>query len=296
MIDEPGEFALDRRWARRSFARAAGSFDAAAALATEVRGELLTRLDPMSIVPVTIVDAGAATGHGSRALKARYPKALVVALDSALPMLREARRQQGWRRRFLRLCADAQYLPLADASVDLVFSNLLLPWCEPEALLGELRRVLKPEGLLALSTLGPDTLRELRDAWSAADSGEHVHAFLDMHDLGDALVRAGFAAPVLDVERYTLSYASVGAVLADLQSTGARNALAARPRGLTGRGRFAAMQAAYELRRHDGRLPATYEVVFAHAWAPKSRPEGSFEGAEVSVQALRQQLRRRRAP
>jgi malonyl-CoA O-methyltransferase len=295
MIDEPGEFALNRRWARRSFERAAPTYDAAAALPAEARGELLKRLDPMSIAPRLIVDAGAATGHASRALARRYPGSQVLALDFSPAMLREARRQQGWRRRFQRVCADASFLPLADGSVDLLFSNLLLPWCEPEGLLGEFRRVLRPEGLLALSGLGPDTLGELRQSWAEADAGPHVHAFIDMHDLGDALVRAGFAAPVLDVERYTLFYSSVRALLDDLRYSGARNALSGRARGLTGPKRFAAMGKAYERHRRDGRLPATYEVVFGHAWAPKLQ-EGAFDGDAMSLEAMRRQLRSRRAP
>jgi malonyl-CoA O-methyltransferase len=238
-----------------------------------------------------VLDAGAGTGHVSRALKQRYPKALVIALDASVQMLRGAARQQSWLRRFARACADAQRLPLAAGSVELIVSNLMLHWCDLEAVLAEFRRVLAPQGLLCFSTFGPDTLRELRRAWAQVDAAPHVHAFLDMHDVGDALVRAGLSSPVLDVERFTLSYGDFGRAAADLRATGARNALLSRPRGLSSPRKFAAMQAAYELFRQDGRLPATCEVVFAHAWAPAPEVQS---GATVSLDQMKRQLRSRR--
>jgi malonyl-CoA O-methyltransferase len=292
MSEETGLHAPDPRWVRRSFDRAAESFDAAAVLHTEVRENLLQRLELTAISPHTILDAGAGTAHASRALKRRYPKALVIALDSSAGMLRAAARQQTWLKRFERVCADAHALPLADGSVDLIVSSLMLQWCDPDAVFAEFRRVLAPRGLLCFSSLGPDTLRELRTAWAAVDSHSHVLPFIDMHDLGDALVRGGFAAPVLDVERFTLKYLDVRRVAADLKATGAHNGAADRTRGLTGPRKFARMQAAYETFRQDGRLPATYEVVFALAWMPERRP---IEGATVSLEEIKRQLRARRA-
>jgi malonyl-CoA O-methyltransferase len=210
-------------------------------------------------------------------------------------MLKAAARQQSWLRPFGRVCADAQSLPLADASVDLIVSNLLLQWCDPEAALAEFRRVLTPDGLLSFSSFGPDTLRELRSAWAEADMHSHVHQFIDMHDLGDALVRNGFAAPVLDVERFTLRYLDVRKVAADLKATGAHNATAGRAKGLTGPRKFAAMQAAYENFRQDGRLPATYEVVFAHAWVPApTARRAAGEATHVSLEEIKRELRARR--
>jgi malonyl-CoA O-methyltransferase len=286
---------LDALWARRSFDRAAGSYDKAAVLHAEVRQNLLERLKLTKLVPRVVVDAGAGTGHGSAALKRRYPKALVIALDSSSRMLRAAGRRRSWLRPFERLCADAELLPLADASVDLIVSNLMLQWCNPDAAFAEFRRVLAPQGLLSFSTFGPDTLRELRTAWAHVDGRSHVHPFIDMHDLGDALVRGGFASPVLDVERFTLSYADVRGVAADLKATGAHNAAAERLRGLTTPRKFARMQAAYEHFRHEGRLPATYEVVFAHAWVPDqpSRRMDS-DSTRVSLEDIKRQLRARR--
>jgi malonyl-CoA O-methyltransferase len=295
MSDDLGAYALEPHWVRRSFDRAAKTYDAAAVLHTEVRENLLQRLQLTTLEPRVVLDAGAGTGHASRALKRRYPKAQVIALDSSQKMLQEAKRQQSWLRPFGRVCADAELLPLADGSIDLIVSNLLLQWCNPDAVFAEFRRVLAPHGLLSFSAFGPDTLRELRAAWKEVDSHSHVHQFIDMHDLGDALVRGGFAAPVLDVERFTLRYLDVRKVAADLKATGAHNATVGRAKGLTGTRKFAAMQAAYESFRQDGRLPATYEVVFAHAWVPEhSAHRGSADAASVSLEEIKRELRARR--
>src|ERR1700690_919244 len=295
MSDDIGAYALEPRWVRRSFDRAAKTYDAAAVLHAEVRENLLARLQLTTLNPSVVLDAGAGTGHVARALKRRYPKAQIVALDSSRLMLHEAARQQSWLRPFARVCADAGLLPLADASVDLIVSNLMLQWCNPDAVFAEFRRVLAPHGLLSFSAFGPDTLRELRTAWDQVDSHSHVHHFIDMHDLGDALVRAGFASPVLDVERYILKYLTVRKVAEDLKATGAHNATTGRAKGLTGARKFAAMQAAYENFRQDGRLPATYEVVFAHAWVPaQSSRRDLKDGTSVSLEEVKRELRARR--
>lgn len=295
MSDENTAQALDARWVRRSFDRAAPTYDSAAVLHSEVRENLLQRLQWTKLEPRVILDAGAGTGHASRALARRYPKARVVALDSSRQMLLAAARQRSWLRPFERVCADASLLPLADGSVDLILSNLLLQWCDPDAVFAEFRRVLAPQGLLSFSAFGPDTLRELRSAWRAADSHSHVHEFIDMHDLGDALVRSGFAAPVLDVERFTLLYPDVRAIAADLKSSGARNASMDRLRGLTSPRKFAAMQTFYEQFRQDGRLPASFEVVFAHAWAPaRAARRGCADSTSVSLEEIKRELRARR--
>ena len=301
--DDVAAYALDTRRVRRSFDRAARTYDDAAVLHREVRDNLLQRLDLMALTPRVVVDAGTGTGHVAHALIRRYPKSLVIALDASRPMLQAAGRRRSWLRRFARVCADAESLPLADGSVDLILSNLMLQWCDPDAVFAECRRVLAPHGLLSFTTLGPDTLRELRSAWSAVDAHTHVNQFLDMHDIGDALVRADFASPVLDVERYTLTYRDVRRVAADLKATGAHNATLGRSRGLTGRGRFNALQTAYESFRQDGRLPATYEVVFGHAWTrgQATRRDGPDESAaaadtHVSLEDIKHQLRSRRRP
>jgi malonyl-CoA O-methyltransferase len=280
----PAEFRIDGREVRRSFGRAAHDYDAAAILQARVRRELLDRLDLVRLEPAVVLDLGAGTGHATIELKRRYRSAQVIALDLAEGMLREATRRQTLLRRFRRVCADAMAVPLREGSVDLVFSNLMLQWCDdPDRVFAECRRVLRPNGLLAFATFGPDTLVELRRAWSAADGRTHVNRFIDMHDLGDALVRCGFAEPVLDVERYTLTYAEVRDLMRELKAIGAHNANAGRPRGLTGRGKLQRMVEAYEAFRRDGRLPATYEVVFGHAWAPVAGSRARSVSDEVSV-------------
>jgi malonyl-CoA O-methyltransferase len=295
MSDDIGAYALEPGRVRRAFDRAAKTYDAAAVLHAEVGENLLQRLHLVTLVPRVVLDAGAGTGLGSRALKRRYPKAQVLALDSSLQMLMVAGKQKSWLRPFERICADAQALPLRDGSVDLIVSNLMLQWCDPDAAFAEFRRVLTPTGLLSFSAFGPDTLRELRSAWGQVDTHSHVHQFIDMHDLGDALVRTGFAAPVLDVERFTLQYLDVRKIAADLKATGAHNSTAARAKGLTSPRKFAAMQAAYEQYRQDGRLPATYEVVFGHAWAPaRAERRARAEPTSVSLEEIKRELRARR--
>jgi malonyl-CoA O-methyltransferase len=265
--DTPPEFVLDPQRVRMSFSRAARSYDEAAVLQARVRDELLDRLQWVRVQPAVVVDLGAGTGHASIALKKRYRASRVIAADLSPGMLHEAGAQRGFFRRFDLLCADAARLPLRTASVDLVFSNLMLQWCDdPDAVFRECRRVLKPGGLLTYSTFGPDTLIELRRAWAEVDELTHVNRFIDMHDLGDAMIRAGFAEPVMDVERCTLTYEDVRALMCDLKAIGAHNVNAGRARGLTGKSRLKRMIAAYESFRGDGRLPASYEIVYGQAW------------------------------
>lgn len=262
---------LDRAAIRNHFGRASARYDVAAVLAGRLRGQLIERLDWIAFTPEAVLDLGCGTGHAAAALAARWPRARVVALDASGPMLREAARRDG-AARIERLLAEAEAMPLADASIDLVFSNLMLPWCEDiDAVFAEVARVLRPRGLFTFTTLGPDTLMELRASWAAVDGAAHVHPFIDMHDLGDGLVRAGLSEPVLDVSRYTLTYPDVGALMRDLKATGAQNAAGARSRGLTGRGRLAAMAEAYESFRSKGVLPASHEVVFGQAWGAVAR-------------------------
>jgi malonyl-CoA O-methyltransferase len=195
-----------------------------------------------------------------------------VALDLAPGMLREARRHQSLWRRFSRVCGDALRLPLKDACVDLVFSSLMLQWCEPlDAALAEVRRVLRPAGFFAFSTFGVDTLMELRTAWAQADGYNHVNHFPDVQEIGDAAVRAGLAEPVLDVDRIRTQHPDVLTLMRELKAIGAHNVTRGRPRALIGRARLAAMQAAYETHRRDGQLPATWEIVYGASWGREGR-------------------------
>ncbi len=270
------EFPIDKQCARRAFAKAADSYDAAAVLQHEIGQRMLDRLDYVKLKPRRILDIGCGTGVATKKLLRRYPKAEVLALDFALPMLEHTRRRGRWLRRPRCLCADLDQLPLAAQSVDLVFSNAAIQWsADPAGAIAEMHRVLRPGGLLMFSSFGPDTLHELRAAWGEVDGRAHVHGFVDMHDYGDMLLAAGMADPVMDAERITLTYADTLALMRDLKAIGANNAAADRERALTGPRRMAALARAYErFRDADGRLPASYEVVYGHAWAVEQRRAG----------------------
>lgn len=269
----PAFFYLDKAGVRAAFDRASASYDAAAVLQSQVGDELLSRLEPFDFRPEVILDLGAGTGRATAQLKRRYRRSLVIALDLAPGMLHQADRHRSFFRPFERVCADAARLPLGSASVDIVFSNLMLQWCDPlDVVFAEVRRVLKPRGFFVFTTFGPDTLQELRAAWADADTHNHVNRFLDMHDVGDAVVRAGLQEPVLDIDRTQLTYSDAMTLMRDLKSIGARNATAGRPRSLLGRTRLQRVIAAYESFRKDGQLPATYEVVYGAAWGAAGRP------------------------
>ena len=276
----PIGFSLDRRALARSFNRAAAGYDAAAQLQQRVRAELLERLRFFTLAPQTILDLGAGTCRSSLALHRSYPHARVIALDIAPGMLKASPRP-GWpRRRFERVCADAYALPLAAHSVDLVYSNLMLQWCDrPDMVFREVARVLKSAGVFVFASFGPDTLHELRLAWESVDHGVHVSQFPDMPQLGAALMNAGLLEPVMDVERHRLQYPSVHALMRELQCIGARNAASDRSRGLTGRARLQRMIAAYETRRTVPGLPATFEVIFGAAFGAALQTIG---GADAS--------------
>ena len=275
----------EKRAVRRSFERAAATYDRNSVLQCEIGVRLLKHLDPMTIEPDRVVDLGCGTGIFFEPLRERFPKARVIGIDIARPMLDIAAKRSSWIRRRLGLtaerlvCADAERLPLASGSVPFVFSNLALQWTRPEAVFAEAARVLSTGGLFLFSTFGPDTLKELRTAFAGVDGHAHVNQFVDMHDLGDALVHAGFADPVMDMEHITLEYACVEAIARDLKAIGAHNSLPGRPRGLSGRGRWREVIARYENHRRDGVLPATYEVVYGHAW--KTAPKRTADGRQV---------------
>ena len=274
------QYHIDKVRVRASFNRAANTYDAAAVLQKRVREEMLSRLDLVNIKPKAILDAGCGTGHGSFALQKRFSKANIVSLDLAFNMLQQTKLQRPWLQKCLQkmlhqqhlLCADIENLPIASNSMGLVWSNLAIQWCNDlDGAFSELARVLQPEGLLMFSTFGPDTLKELRAA--TTNGHTHVSRFIDMHDIGDALIRAGFSTPVLDVEHYTLTYDDVKSVMTDLKSIGAHNATAGRARGLQGRGFLQNLVQNYEQFRVAGKLPATFEVVYGHAWKAESKPQ-----------------------
>lgn len=291
------EAGFDKEKLIASFNAAAEGYQDVSVLQDKVGEGLLERLELMRISPGILLDLGSGPGKLARKLKQRYRAARIVQMDIAENMLRTSRRSSF--RVFSRqsyLCADAENIPLAENTVDMVFSNLMLQWSrDPGLLFEEVLKVLKPEGLYVFSTLGPDTLRELRESWAAADDQGHVNAFMDMHDLGDALIRTGFADPVMEVETLTLTYETVAGLMADLKGLGAHYISSARRKTLTGKKRLLKMQSEYEKRRRDGRLPATYEVIYGHAWAPrtaakKTAGEGVFT---VPLESLKRSLEKR---
>lgn len=281
----------------RRFGRAAVAYREHDFLVREIDRRMHERLDYVRIEPKRILDLGCSVGGSLAALAARYPQAQWLGLDLALPMLAQIDdRRSGWQRLLglgksrqpLKLAADATQLPLAARSVDLVWSNLLLHWLDnPLPALAEAQRVLDVGGLLMFSTLGPDTLHELRSAF--ADGYAHTQRFADMHDLGDMLVACGFADPVMDMEVIRLTYDDFDRMLAELRDAGSACALKMRRHGLTGRGRWQAVRAAYERLREDGKLPATFEVVYGHAWkvAPKQSADGR---AVVNLDGLKRKI------
>lgn len=275
------EYKIDKVRVRKSFDRAAESYDAAAVLQKLVRDEMFSRLDLIKVSPQKVLDLGCGTGHGSFALQKRFKSAKVFSLDFAFAMLEKTYAQQPLLKKALGnkklICADIENLPVAGDQVDIIWSNLAIQWCNDlDKSFDEIKRVLKPNSLFIFSTFGPDTLKELRVASNSGQEGTQtsVSRFIDMHDIGDALTRNGFSAPVLDVERYTLTYDDVRSVMVDLKSIGASNATAGRGRGLAGKDFLKNLVEQYEqFRQADGKLPATFEVVYGHAWTAEAKED-----------------------
>jgi len=267
---------FDRQQVRRAFDRAAGQYDRFAVLQHEVSKRLLEKLDIVKLQPSWILDAGSGTGSAIPGLFGRYRRAQLVALDLSEAMLRQAARHGGFLRSPHRVCADIEQLPFADDRFDLFFSSLSMQWCNDiNTALKEALRVLKPGGLLVFTTFGPDTLKELRHSWAQVDGDEHVNRFLDMHDIGDFLLADGFAEPVMEAERLTVTYDTVDALMHDLKAIGANvTASEAKQKGLLGRSALQTVRQAYEAFRENGVLPASYEVIYGHAWKPLQKKTG----------------------
>ncbi len=317
MLPEPS---LDKRRIRRNFARAAAGYEGSAVLSREVCARMLERLDLVRLAPARILDAGSGTGVAARAVTQRYPRARVIALDFSLPMLNNQRGHGSWREpigptlglgarvrgainrgvmhlgrinpgwinqgwtnpgAITSVCSDFERLPIRTGSMDLVVSNLALHWSDaPEAALAEMQRVLRRGGLLMFTTLGPDTLTELAQASADASGRSPVHRFMYMHDLGDLLVHSGFADPVMDMEYLTLTYAELNDLVRDLRGSGAMSARVGSAGLRTPRWRESLSQR-YEYLRRDGRLPATFEIVYGHAWKPEQGPRVTTDGHAV---------------
>lgn len=251
---------------KKHFDAKADCYESAAVLQREVCDRMIERLDWVTLQPKSILDAGSGTGWGVQQLMQRYKSSKLIALDLSPRMLQQTRSKGGWLRKPSLVCADAEAIPLANESVDLVFSNLMLQWCQAEKVFQEFHRILKPNGLLMFATFGPDTLKELRQAWAEVDDKPHVNDFVDMHDLGDALMTTGFAEPVMDMDLITLTYHDARSVMTDLKAIGANTQIKTGVNGLTTPGKLKKVFEAYEKYRKSELLPATYEVVYGHAW------------------------------
>lgn len=273
---------FQRKAVRQHFSRAAETYLEAAALQKEVEARLLEQVEVLEQAPQRVLDLGSGPGRGAGVLKLRWPKANVVAMDLALPMLQLVPKQTRFWRPIKRVCGDAMQLPFKDATFDLVFSSLCLQWAEslPQAL-KEIRRVLKPGGLLVFTTFGPDTLIELREAYRNIDVIPPLSPFAAIQQVGDALQGAGFARPVLDRDSYTLDYPDLRALMRELQAIGATDARPERQRGLTGKTRWQALQAAYPSR--DGRLHSSWEVIAAMAFRPQMDAQPRHDDIVASI-------------
>lgn len=266
-MDNP--YAIDSAAVERRFDRVAATFDDADFLHALTRDGLMARLRPMTVEAGTVVDLGCGTGAAIRPLAKQFRGARIVGVDRSQRMLDRCRKRRFWFTPVSFVKADARELPFADHSVDVVFSNLLLPWIDDLApLVREVCRILRKDGLFAFATLGPDTLGALRDAWADVDRDVHVHRFIDMHDVGDSMARNGLGDPVLDVDRTTVTYDNAGDLFRDLAAVGARNALARRRPGLTGRRRFERMRRRLEA---AGKFAVDVEIVYGHCWGSGAR-------------------------
>lgn len=271
---------IDKQAMRAAFDKAAASYDAAAVLQLEVARRLVERTELVKMTPVRILDLGSGTGFISQLLAERYAKAKITAVDLALNMLKQARSKttfkQRWNKKFNYVNAEVENLPFADNSVDLIISGLTLQWCQDlETVFKEFRRVLAPGGLLLFSSFGPDTLKELRASWAEVDELPHVNTFMDMHEVGDIMLRSGFADPVMDMEMLTVTYNDVKTVMQDLKQIGAHNVMQGRSHNMTGKSKLQKMMQAYEQFRTDGVLPVSHEIIYGHAWAGEEQIAGS---------------------
>ena len=255
---------------RATFNKASSKYDDSAFLQNEISDRLAEKFNIFSINPENIIDLGSGTGFLSKKAVQAFPNAALICIDFAQQSLLSNIHN-------LKVCANAYQLPFADNSIDFIVSNLMMQWCpDLKTLLDECFRTLKPEGLFLFSTFGPDTLKELKRSWSVVDNNPHVNEFTDMHDIGDQMLQSGFQSPVMEMERLTLTYDKVIDLMHDLKGIGAQT-VHNRSKSLTGKTKFNKMIEMYESYRKDGKLPATYEVIYGHAW----KQEMSFGGISI---------------
>ncbi len=274
---------LDKNSVRRHFERAANSYDAAAILQKEIARRLASRLDYIKLTPQRALDVGSGTGFITTDLLNRYPKSSIISLDLALNMARKSSQCGRWLRRPQVVCADAEHLPIKAESVDLIISSLMLQWSNDlDNVFGGFHAALAPGGLLLFASFGPDTLMEVRESWAKVDDLPHASEFADMHDIGDSLLQAGFIDPVTDMEVITMTYASVRQLMRDIKQIGASNSMANRQKGLMGKQKLSAFEQAYEqFKTTDGLYPASWEIIYGHAWVGEGVKTKDFKGISI---------------
>jgi malonyl-CoA O-methyltransferase len=244
---------------RKTFNKASAQYNDNAFLQNEIASRLAEKLDVISIEPKTIVDLGSGTGFLSKKTAKIFPNSNLICVDFAQQSLLTNPQK-------FKVCANAYELPFTSNSVDFIVSNLMMQWCtDLTMLLDECYRILKPEGLFLFTTFGPDTLKELKRSWSVVDNHAHVNDFTDMHDIGDQMLQSGFQNPIMEMEKLTLTYNKVVDLMYDLKAIGAQN-VQNRSKSLTGKTKFNQMIKMYENYRENDKLPATYEVIYGHAW------------------------------
>lgn len=270
---------LDKNITRLHFERAAETYDTSAVLQKEIAKRLAERLDYIKHTPKTVLDVGSGTGFVTQDLLKRYPKSSVIALDLAISMARKSKQQGGWFRKPLAVCADAEQLPIKPDSIELLISSLMLQWSNDlKQTFTGFHSVLAPNGLLLFSSFGPETLHEMRESWAVVDNVPHTSNFLDMHDFGDALLQAGFINPVMDMEMITMTYANVRQLMRDIKQIGASNTHSDRHKGLMGKDKLKAFEEAYEqFKTSDNLYPATWEIIYGHAWVGEGLKFDNFD-------------------
>ncbi len=280
----------DRRLVLGRFARSAPTFDSADVIHSEARSRMLERLPFFELKPRRVLDLGSATGKGTIELNALYPNAQILAIDLAAPMASINKNRCSSLDSVTSLVGDAEKLPLLDDTVDLIFANLILPWCDPQGLFQEAARVLCDGGLMLFSTVGPDTFQEIRRAWMGIDEHIHVHGFLDMHDLGDTAVRSGLTEPVMDIDRFQLTYQNREQLFEDLRATGATNMAFGRRTQLTSPGRWESFCGQLEACRVEGSLSISIELVFGLAWGLASSTKPNDKVVSIPIEDITEAL------
>jgi malonyl-CoA O-methyltransferase len=276
---------LDKKTVRRHFERAADTYDAAAVLQKEVARRLLERLDYIKIQPKRVLDIGSGTGFVTADVLKRYPKAQVLSLDIAHSMAKKSQQCGRWLRKSNAICADAEQLPIKNDSIDLILSSLMLQWSNDLAgTFQGFHATLAPNGLLLFASFGPDTLKEIRQSWASVDHLPHTSDFADMHEIGDSLLQAGFIDPVTDMEMITMTYANVRQLMRDIKQIGASNSQSERQKGLMGKQKLKAFEQAYQqFKTADGLYPASWEIIYGHAWVAEGIAPKNFKGIPITV-------------